>query len=258
MTRILAVSNNKGGVLKTSLSVNLAGLFALDGKKVLIVDGDNQGNVALSFGKNPDVFESTIYDVMIGKAAAKDAIINVYKNIDILPANDDLQFLEFDVLTDQKRYKKPFHLLKNNLSNVNRYDIVIVDGPPNLGLMAGNILNFAHEVLIPFQPEKYSMRSLVKMLNFIIDFKSKINPGLEVNGVVATLVDRRTALHDQILQECRKYCLENKIRLYDTVIPRSIRGASGIAYENLPVTLIQNNNVLKDGYSGLYKEFNLS
>ncbi|TGA96339.1 ParA family protein [Sporolactobacillus shoreae] len=258
MTRILAVSNNKGGVLKTSLSVNLAGLFALDGKKVLIVDGDNQGNVSLSFGKNPDVFETTIYDVMVGKATAKESIVKVYEGIDILPANDDLQFLEFDVLTDQKKYKKPFHLLKSNLSDLNHYDIVIVDGPPNLGLMAGNILNFAHEVLIPFQPEKYSMRSLVKMLNFIVDFKSKINHRLEVNGVVATLVDRRTALHDQILQECRKYCLENHIKLYDTVIPRSIRGASGIAYENLPVTLIQNNNVLKDSYSQLYNELTLN
>lgn len=258
MTNIIAIANNKGGVLKTSLSVNLAGLFATHGKKVLIVDGDNQGNVSLSFGKNPDTFESTIYDVMIGSAEAKDSIVNLYEGIDVLPANDDLQFLEFDVLTDRNKYKKPFQLLKDSLSSLKGYDVIIVDGPPNLGLMAGNILNFTHEVLIPFQPEKYSMRSLVKMLNFIVDFREKINPSIQVKGVVATLVDRRTALHDQILKECRKYCLLNHITLYDTVIPRSIRGASGVAYENLPVTLIQNQNSLKAAYSQLFEELNLN
>src|SRR5690606_22298175 len=182
MTRIIAISTNKGGVLKTSLTTNLAGVLSKT-NRILIVDTDNQGNAALSFGKNPDQFERTIYDVLLEGIDPKKAIYNVYENIDLLPANDDMAFFEFDVLTEVDRYPEPFALLKNALEPIqDDYDFILVDTPPNLGLTQGNVLSFAKEVLIPFQPESYSMRSLVKILKAIDDFRERHNPNLSEIG----------------------------------------------------------------------------
>ena len=254
MTRIIAISTNKGGVLKTSLTTNLAGVLSKT-NRILIVDTDNQGNAALSFGKNPDQFERTIYDVLLEGIDPKKAICNVYENIDILPANDDMAFFEFDVLTEVDRYPEPFGLLKNALEPIqDDYDFILIDTPPNLGLTQGNVLTFADEVLIPFQPESYSMRSLVKILKSIDDFRDRYNPGLSVLGVVGTLVDTRTVLHSQVLQECRAYCFNNSIRMFDTIIPRTVRFASSVAYEGLPATLTDKNNALVASYFELAKE----
>lgn len=254
MAEIWAVSTNKGGVLKTSLTTNLAGALAKT-KRVLIVDTDNQGNCLLTFGKNPDTVETTLYDVLVESVPAKKAIVNVYPNIDVLPANDDMAFFEFDVLSGSKKYPNPFQLLRTALQPViNDYDVIIVDTPPNLGLTQGNALAFVDRVLIPFQPENYSMRSLVKIIKAINDFKKEHNPGLSILGVVATLVDQRTTLHTQILQECRKYCDQQGIRMFDTVIPRSVRFASSVAYDRLPATLSDSKANVVGNYHELLKE----
>lgn len=241
--KVWAISTNKGGVLKTSITTNLSGVLAGKGRKVLIIDTDNQGNAALTFGKNPDAFEYTTYDVLVDGLAAEVAISNVYKDqsggkIDLLGSNDDMAFLDFDVLTQREKYPEPFLLLKNAVAHLkNDYDFILIDSPPNLGLIAGNVLSFADEVIIPFQPESYSMRSLVKILQSILNFREQYNKELSVLGVVATLVDTRTTLHSQVLQECRKYCYEQGIQMFETVIPRSVRFASAVAYEGLPATL---------------------
>lgn len=254
MTRIIAISTNKGGVLKTSLTTNLAGVLSKE-NRILIVDTDNQGNAAISFGKNPDQFERTIYDVLLEGIDPKKAIYNVYENIDLLPANDDMAFFEFDVLTQVSKYPEPFGLLKNALEPIqDDYDFILIDTPPNLGLTQGNVLSFAKEVLIPFQPESYSMRSLVKILKAIDDFRERHNPNLSVLGVVGTLIDSRTVLHSQVLQECRAYCFNNSIRMFDTIIPRTVRFASSVAYEGLPATLTDKNNALVASYFELAKE----
>ncbi len=255
MGRVIAISTNKGGVLKTSITTNLAGVYALQGKKVLIVDTDNQGNAALSFGQNPDSFNTTIYDVLVDDLPPQYPIQRVYKNIDLLPANDDMAFFEFDVLTKVDQYPEPFMLMTKRLDRVvSDYDIILVDTPPNLGLTQGNVLCFVDEVLIPFQPESYSMRSLVKILNAIDEFRKRYNPGLSVLGVVATLVDKRTFIHSQIIQECRAYCMNNGIRMFDTIIPKTVRFASSVAMEGLPATLTDKNNPLVYSYFELAKE----
>lgn len=254
LAQVWAISTNKGGVLKTSITTNLAGVLCRD-HRVLIIDTDNQGNAALSFGLNPDDFYKTIYDVLLQEAKADDLVINVHKNIDLLASNDDMSFLEFEVLTRRRKYQMPFHLLKDNVGHLTRhYDYILIDTPPNLGLIQGNVLTFADQVLIPFQPEHYSMRSLTKILKSINDFKERHNHKLEILGVVATLVDQRTNLHSVVLQECKKYCYHNEITMFDTVIPRSVRFASSIAYEGLPATLTQKNNRLVSSYFELIKE----
>jgi chromosome partitioning protein len=250
----IAVSTNKGGVLKTSLTTNLAGVLS-ESKRILIIDTDNQGNVLVSFGKNPDSVEISLYDVLLGDNKAEDAIINVHKNIDVLPSNDDMSFLEFDVLKDTNKYKQPFNLLSSAVSHLKeQYDVILIDTPPNLGLVQGNALSFADEVLIPFQPEGYSMRSLVKILKSISDFKTNINHDLRIKGIVGTLVDSRTTLHSEVLQQCRRFCLENDIKIFDTVIPRSIRFASSVAYDRLPATLTERKNPLVQAYFELAEE----
>lgn len=256
MTRKIAISTNKGGVLKTSITVNLAGILSRDGKRVLIIDTDNQGNTLLSFGINPDDLENTIYNILVDGLDIKKAIIkDVHENIDILPSNDDMGFFEFDILTKIQQYPQPFELLKNKLREVESlYDFIIMDTPPNLGLTQGNALTATDEVLIPFQPENYSMRSLVKILSAIQSFKEDHNPSLKVLGVIATLVDQRTVLHSQVMQECRRYCYENNIKMFETVIPRTIRYASSIAYEGLPATLTEKNNNLIQAYIDLKEE----
>lgn len=256
MARVIAVSTNKGGVLKTSISVNLAGVLSKEGKRILIIDTDNQGNVLLSFGRNPDDVDRSIYNILVEGLSAKEAIIkDVYKNIDVLPSNDDMTFFEFDVLTKIKQYPEPFSMLKNKLREVESlYDYIIIDTPPNLGLTQGNVLTTADEILIPFQPENYSMRSLVKILSAINSFKNDHNPSLRVLGVVATLVDLRTILHSEVIQECRRYCYENNVKMLETVIPRAIRYANSVAYEGLPATLTTKNNQLVQAYIDLRNE----
>lgn len=252
----IAVSTNKGGVLKTSITTNLAGILC-SRYKVLIIDTDNQGNAILTFGINPDDLDNTLYDVLIDGLDPRIAIQNVHKNIDILPSNDDMSFMEFDVLTNRDKYPKPFTLLKDSMKWIEEeYDYILIDSPPNLGLVQGNVLSYADSVLVPFQPENYSMRSLVKIINAITNFKNEHNPQLKVEGVVATLVDQRTTLHSQVLQECRKYCVESNIQMFETIIPRSIRFASSVAYERKPATLTDKKNPIVTAYFDLLEEVN--
>jgi chromosome partitioning protein len=254
-----AISTNKGGVLKTSLTTNIAGVLCSK-YRVLIVDTDNQGNASLSFGLNPDRMETTLYDVLVDGVPAEKAIIkDVYKTkkgkIDILPSNDDMAFFEFDVLTDREKFKEPFSLLKRAMKEIeDQYDYILFDTPPTLGLTQGNVLSYVQKVLIPFQPENYSMRSLVKILNAINDIKMKFNKDLDVLGVVPTLVDSRTSLHSQIIQECRRYCYENGITMFETVIPKTVRFAASVAYKGLPATLTDKNNPLVSSYFELLQE----
>jgi chromosome partitioning protein len=253
MAQVWAVSTNKGGVLKTSITTNLAGILAKD-KKVLIVDTETQGNCLVSFGINPDKQKTTIYDVLVNNVPAEKAVVNVYKNIDVLGANDDMEGFDFEILMNVKKYPNFFYLLKNALQHLrNKYDYILVDALPYKGLVHGNILTFVDKVIIPFQPESYSMRSLVKMIKSVEDFKQH-NPELSILGVVATLVDQRTTLHSEVLQECRKYCAEHKVKLFDTVIPRSVRFASSVAYNQLPATLTDSKNDIVKNYFQLLGE----
>lgn len=235
---IIAVNNNKGGVLKTTVVTNLAGVLAYYKKKVLIIDADNQSNVALSFGENPDEFRTSLYDVLIGGVPPEDAIQKVHKYIDILPSNTDLVSFEFDVIGNPKKYPEPFTIMKNALEHLKeQYDYIFIDTPPSLSLMNGNVFSFADKVLIPFEPEKYSMRSLIAVVNTIKDFKEDINPDIEIIGIMGTKVVYNANLHSDILQQTRKFGFENNLPVFETLISRTVEYATSVGYDLLPVTL---------------------
>lgn len=251
--KIIAITTNKGGVLKTSLSVNLAGLLA-DNHRVLVVDMDNQGNAGLSFGFNVDEFENTIYDVFFNNLHPEKAIVTASENIDLLPSNDDMTWFETDLIEKREKFPSPYHLLKHALVKVSdRYDYCIIDGPPTLGINTANILTAADEIIIPYQPEPYAMRSFIKTLQACERMKT-VNKDIRVLGVVATLTDSRTNLHSQFVQECRVYCFENHLHMFDTDIPRSIRFASAINQHGLPATIVDRGHKMVKKYEELLKE----
>jgi chromosome partitioning protein len=247
---------NKGGVGKTSLVTNLAGAIARKLKKrILIIDTDGQGNASIAFGLNPNEFEHTVYDVFLGEKQAKNVIIHVNEFIDILPANSDMNFLEFDILPNIQQYENPFALLKNAIESIkNSYDFVFLDTPPSMGLVAGNVLAAADKVIIPFVPETFSVSGLIRVVEAIEDFKGRQNPSLEVCGILGMMVDSRTVLHSEMLSQARKYCLENNLPMYETVIPKSIRFANSTAYEGNPATLTDYNNPIVSAYFELMEE----
>lgn len=254
---VYSVSANKGGVGKTSFVTNLAGAIIKKKRKarVLIVDTDAQGNASLAFGKNPKSYENTIYDVLVGASNIEDVIVNLKKGLDLLPSNVDMDFLDFDVLTNQEKFKAPFHLFKHPLERIkDRYDYILIDTPPAMGLTAGNVLVAADRVIIPFSPETFAVSGIVRVIDAINDFKQKQNPSLKIDGIVGMMVDSRTTLHSEMLAKARQYCDQNQYHMYNTIIPRSIRFASSTAYEGVPAVFSDASNPIVSAYFELMEE----
>ncbi|AOZ94935.1 ParA family protein [Paenibacillus crassostreae] len=257
MSIIYAVSANKGGVGKTSFVTNMAAAIVQKQPKVrvLIVDTDAQGNASLAFGKNPKSYEDTIYDVLTGGKNIEDIVVNLAERLDLLPSNVDMDFLDFDVLTNQDKYKKPFHLLKDPLDRIkDNYDYIFIDTPPAMGLTAGNVLVAADRVIIPFSPETFAVSGIVRVIDAINDFRQKQNPNLEIDGIVGMMVDSRTVLHSEMLAKARQYCDQHEHHMYTTIIPRSIRFASATAYDGIPAVMSDANNSIVAAYFELMEE----
>lgn len=234
----------------------MAGVFANNGDKVLIIDTDHQGNALLSFGKNPDHYDYTLFDVLADGLPCERAIIDVHPNIDVLVSNDDMIGFDFEIIGNRDKYGEPFYLLRESCAHiVKQYDHVLIDSSPSMSLTIANIFSFPGvNVLIPMQCEQYSRRSLVKTLETIEDFRDKHNPSLNVLGIVPTLFDSRTNLHSEVLQDVRQYSAKLGVTVFDTVIPKSVRYASSVAYENLPVTLSDSTHKTSQVYNELAKE----
>lgn len=242
--KIIAPSSNKGGVLKTSLSVNLGGVLATYSKKTLIIDIDNQGNVATSFGIDPDYIEFTTYDLLTKNSKLKnpfDCIQSITDKLDIIVANDDMAFVEMDILTKPDKYPAPDYLflLKKAIQPFEKeYDYIILDTPPQMGLIAANIFNAVEDVIIPYQPETYAFRSLVKTINAISNFKSS-NKKLNINEIVPVRV-KRTLMHNALIDTAREYAKSNDIHFSAYVIKESIKYSENIARYQMPITLRDN------------------
>lgn len=218
MARIISVANQKGGVGKTTTTVNLGACLAYTGKKVLLVDIDAQGNATSGVGvRKPDV-KKDIYDVLINEEPIKNAIMpSSRENLDIVPATIQLAGAEIELTSMMARESR----LKTALEDVrDDYDFIFIDCPPSLGHMTINAFTASDSMLIPVQCEYYALEGLSQLLNTVRLVQKHFNPGLKIEGVLLTMYDARTNLGAEVVEEVRRYFQE---KVYDTIIPRNVR-----------------------------------
>ncbi len=219
MSKVIAITNQKGGVGKTTTSVNLSAALAYLGKKVLLIDIDPQANATQGIGVDRASLELTVYDAIIQSIPLDDIIVHTdVDGLDIVPANIDLAGVEIELSQvksgREKRLKKVLDDVKD------RYDYVIIDCPPALGLLNTNALTASDAVLIPVQCEYYALEGLTQLLNTILLTQKVFNEDLTIEGVLLTMLDSRTNLGIEVSQEVRKYFRE---KVYEVVIPRNIK-----------------------------------
>ena len=248
MGRIIAIANQKGGVGKTTTSINLSSCIAAKGKKVLVVDIDPQGNTTSGYGIEKNDLDNTIYELMLGDCSIEDCIIkDVIENISILPSNVNLAAAEIELIgVDKKEY-----ILKNEIDWVkDRYDYIIIDCPPSLSLLTVDAMTTADSVLVPIQCEYYALEGLSQLIHTVNLVKERLNPNLEMEGVVFTMYDSRTNLSAQVVENVKSH-LNQKV--YRTVIPRNIRLAEAPSYGQ-PINIYDPKSAGAESYLALAEE----
>ena len=224
MGKVISLLNQKGGVGKTTTSINLSASLAALGKRVLLVDLDPQGNTTTGVGINKGEIQKSIYDVFIGQCPINETIIKTkYKNLYVIPATINLAGLDIELLEKSQTivdFNKGGQL-KLNIDRIkDSFDFVIMDCPPSLGLITTNALTASNSVIIPVQCEFFALEGIMQLLNTIMLAQKSLNPNLDIEGVLLTMLDSRTNLGFEVVEDIRKFFKE---RVYNTIIPRLIR-----------------------------------
>ena len=248
MGKIIAITNQKGGVGKTTTSINLSSCLAAKGKNVLVIDIDPQGNTTSGYGIEKNELENTIYELILGDCSIEDCIIKeVIPNISVIPSNVNLAAAEIELIgIDKKEF-----ILRNEVDWVkDRYDYIIIDCPPSLSLLTVNAMTTADSVIVPIQCEYYALEGLSQLIHTVNLVKERLNPDLEMEGVVFTMYDSRTNLSAQVVENVKNH-LDQKV--YDTLIPRNIRLAEAPSYGQ-PINIYDPKSTGAESYMALAEE----
>lgn len=254
MAKIISLVNQKGGVGKTTTSINLAASLGKLGKLTILIDLDPQGNSTTGLGINKSDYDKSAYDIINGSTPAKSAIIKTrFENLYIIPASINMAGLDVELI--QKAYTnekfKFQEQLRNNLVSIrDQFDYIIIDCPPSLGLLSTNALVASDSIIIPVQCEFFALEGITQLLNTIIMTQSKLNPNLKIEGVLLTLLDARTNLGLEVVEEVRKYF---KDKVFDTIIPRLIRLVEAPSHGE-PIGEYDPNSRANEAYMNLAKE----
>ena len=248
MGKVIAIANQKGGVGKTTTSINLSASLAVKGKKVLVIDTDPQGNTTSGFGVDKNELENTIYELMLGECSIQDCILkDVIKNVSIIPSNVNLAAAEIELIgVDKKEF-----ILKGEVDWVkDKYDFIIIDCPPSLNTLTINALTTADSVLVPIQCEYYALEGLSQLIHTVNLVKERLNPELDMEGVVFTMYDSRTNLSMQVVENVKEHLNQN---IYKTMIPRNIRLAEARSY-GMPIHMYDPKSAGAESYMSLADE----
>ena len=248
MGKIIAITNQKGGVGKTTTAVNLSAALAELGKKVLVIDADPQGNLTSGFGLNKNEIDKTIYEVFNKKENIADCIQEaVVDNLDIIPANINLSAVEIELINEVGRE----FVLRGEIAQVkDKYEYIIIDCPPALGMLTINAMTTANSILVPMQSEYYALEGLSQLIQTIGLVKERLNPELEVEGIVFTMYDTRTKLSLQVVENVKENLGQ---KIYHTIIPRNIRLAEAPSH-GMPINVYDPKSTGAGSYRQLAKE----
>ena len=248
MGRVIAIANQKGGVGKTTTSINLSACLAEKGKKVLVIDTDPQGNTTSGLGIDKNDLDNTVYELILGECSIYDCIVkDAIPNVSVLPSNVNLAAAEIELIgVDKKEF-----ILKNEVDFVkDDYDFIIIDCPPSLNLLTINAMTTADSVLVPIQCEFYALEGLSQLIHTIELVQDRLNPELEIEGVVFTMYDARTNLSLQVVENVKGYLHQT---IYKTIIPRNVRLAEAPSH-GLPINLYDTRSAGAESYRLLAQE----
>lgn len=250
MSRVIAIANQKGGVGKTTTSINLSACLAEKGKKVLLIDMDSQGNTTSGFVFEKNELDKTVYEVLREEVSIEEAIIPVeecFENLFLIPANRNLAGAEIELVTRENMQ----HILKKQLEPIkDEYDFIVIDCPPALGMLTVNAMTAADSVLVPIQCEFYALDGLSQLIYTIELIQESLNPDLYIEGVVFTMYDARTNLSLQVVENVKDNL---KQTIYKTIIPRNVRLAEAPSY-GLPINLYDKRSSGAEAYRMLADE----
>lgn len=248
MGRTIAIANQKGGVGKTTTSINLSAALAVKGKNILVIDTDPQGNTTSGFGIDKNDLDNTIYELILGECSIQECIMKeVIKGVSLIPSNVNLAATEIELIgVDKKEF-----ILRNEVDWVKeQYDFIIIDCPPSLNMLTINSMTTADSVLVPIQCEYYALEGLSQLIHTVNLVKERLNPELEMEGIVFTMYDSRTNLSMQVVENVKSHLNQN---IYNTMIPRNIRLAEAPSY-GMPINMYDPKSAGAEAYLMLAEE----